>query len=265
MQSEKLNSDDSLLRYSRQIMLPQIGMEGQQKLLDAHVLIIGMGGLGSPAALYLATSGVGRLTLVDFDTVDLSNLQRQIAHTTVDIGRPKVESARENLLRFNPEIEIVPVNRQLSEVELSEAVQQANLVLDCSDNFTTRFAINAACVKHQKPLVSGAAIRMEGQVSVFDARQENAPCYQCLYQQSGEELDETCTQNGVLAPLVGVIGSMQALEAIKLIVGMGESLAGKLLLFDAMTAEWRTMRLPKDPACPICGQADPAFSYSLDR
>ena len=246
-----LDSDETLLRYSRQIMLPQVGAEGQERLLDANILIIGMGGLGAPAGIYLAAAGVGHLTLADFDTVDLSNLQRQIVHFTDDIGRPKVESARDTLHQLNPEIEITTLNKQLSEEEMGEEIAKADLVLDCSDNFTTRFAVNRHCVKQKRPLVSGAAIRMEGQISVYRPDLEDEPCYQCLYK-GGDELDETCTQTGVLAPLVGIIGSMQALEAMKIIMDIGQSLNGKLMLLDALTMEWRTMKLPKDPHCPIC-------------
>ncbi len=248
-----LENDNELLRYSRQIMLPQVGAEGQERLLNAHVLIIGMGGLGAPAAIYLAAAGIGHLTLVDFDKVDLSNLQRQIVHFSKDIGRPKVESARDTLLALNPEIEITALDRQLSETEMAEQIKQADLVLDCSDNFTTRFAVNRTCVDHKTPLVSGAAIRMEGQISVYRPDLENEPCYRCLYK-GGDELDETCTQTGVLAPLVGIIGSMQALEAMKIIMDIGTSLNGKLMLLDALTMEWRTLKLPKDPECPVCGE-----------
>ena len=248
-----LENDNKLLRYSRQIMLPQVGAEGQERLLNAHVLIIGMGGLGAPAAIYLAAAGIGHLTLVDFDKVDLSNLQRQIVHFSKDIGRPKVESARDTLLALNPEIEITALDRQLSETEMAEQIKQADLVLDCSDNFTTRFAVNRTCVDHKTPLVSGAAIRMEGQISVYRPDLENEPCYRCLYK-GGDELDETCTQTGVLAPLVGIIGSMQALEAMKIIMDIGTSLNGKLMLLDALTMEWRTLKLPKDPECPVCGE-----------
>jgi molybdopterin/thiamine biosynthesis adenylyltransferase len=250
-----LDSDESLLRYSRQIMLPQVGVEGQERLLNAHLLIIGMGGLGAPAGIYLAAAGVGRLTLVDFDNVELSNLQRQIVHFSEDIGRPKVESARDTLQRLNPEITINTLNRRLSEAELGEQIAQADLVLDCSDNFTTRFAVNRLCVERRTPLVSGAAIRMEGQISVYRPDLDNEPCYQCLYK-GGDELDESCTQTGVLAPLVGIIGSMQALEALKIIMGIGQSLNGRLMLLDALTMEWRTMRLPKDPHCAVCGTGE---------
>lgn len=247
-----LERDEELLRYSRQIMLPQVGAEGQEKLLQAKILIIGMGGLGAPAGIYLAAAGIGHLTLVDFDTVDLSNLQRQIVHFSEDIGRPKVESARDTLLDLNPEITITAVNKKLSESEMSQKIANSDLVLDCSDNFTTRFMVNRLCVEQKRPLVSGAAIRMEGQISVYRPDLENDPCYQCLYK-GGDELDETCTQTGVLAPLVGIIGSMQALEAMKIIMDIGQSLNGKLMLLDALTMEWRTMKLPRDPECPVCG------------
>lgn len=243
--------DQQLLRYSRQIMLPAIGIEGQERLGKARVLIIGLGGLGSPAAMYLAAAGVGTLVLVDFDQVDLTNLQRQIAHTTPRIGMPKVASARVTLQALNPEIQILTLAHKLEGEALAEQVSQADVVLDSSDNFTTRFAVNAACRAHRTPLVSGAAIRMEGQISVFTG-EPGQPCYHCLYPAEGQ-LDETCSANGVLAPLVGVIGSMQAIETIKLLAGVGETLANRLLLFDALQMEWRTLKLKPDPACPICG------------
>ncbi|MCW8829711.1 MAG: molybdopterin-synthase adenylyltransferase MoeB [Gammaproteobacteria bacterium] len=247
-------NDEQLLRYSRQIMLPQLDVAGQQRLLGSHALIIGMGGLGSPVAMYLAAAGVGRLTLVDFDTVDLSNLQRQILHGSDDIGRPKVESAREALAALNPEVVVSTVNRKLEGPALLEAIAGADVVIDASDNFTTRFAINDACVEARKPLVSGAAIRMEGQVSVFHNEREESPCYRCLYRDEGE-LEQTCSENGVLAPVVGVIGALQATEALKVLAGIGETLGGRLLLWDAMTMEWRSLKLRKDPACPCCGAA----------
>ncbi len=246
--------DEQLLRYSRQIMLPQFDVAGQQRLLNSHVLIIGMGGLGSPVAIYLAAAGVGRLTLVDFDTVDLSNLQRQIVHSTSDVGRPKVESARERLLALNPEIKVEIIGHKLEGDELLAAVAAADVVVDASDNFATRFSINDACVQARKPLVSGAAIRMEGQVAVFHNERDESPCYRCLYRDEGDE-DLRCSENGVLAPVVGVIGSLQATETIKLLTGMGETLAGRLLLWDAMTMEWRTLKLKKDPACPVCSRS----------
>jgi adenylyltransferase/sulfurtransferase len=243
-------NDDQLLRYSRQIMLPSIGIEGQERLLDARVLIIGLGGLGSPAAMYLAAAGLGTLVLVDFDQVDLTNLQRQIIHTTVRIGESKVASARETLQALNPECRVDSIAKRLDEAELKQQIEEADLVLDCSDNFTTRFTINKACYETGTPLVSGAAIRMEGQISVFSG-EPGGPCYHCLYPDEGE-MDETCSANGVLAPLVGVIGSLQAVEAIKQLTGAGTTLHGRLLLLDALEMEWRTLRLTADPACPVC-------------
>lgn len=244
-------NDEQLLRYNRHIMLPQIGIEGQQKLRDAHVLIIGLGGLGSPAALYLATAGVGQLTLVDDDEVEISNLQRQIIHRNQNIGEKKVASAKSNLLAINNEIDIVTINHRLDEASLARQIQLADVVLDASDNFDTRFAINRACVEQKKPLVSGAAIQFEGQISVFDSTKEHCPCYSCLYPDKGED-NLTCSENGILAPVVGIIGSMQALEAIKLICQIGEPLYGRLLLFDALLLQWRSMNLKKDPECQVC-------------
>ena len=246
-------NDEQLLRYSRQIMLPSIGIEGQQRLLDSRVLIIGLGGLGSPAAMYLAAAGIGELVLADFDRVDLSNLQRQIAHTSERIGWPKTSSARQALLSLNPEVRIRCLERQLDPDELQREVTRASVVLDCSDNFATRFAVNAACHRSRVPLVSGAAIRAEGQVSVFSGR-PGGPCYQCLYPAEGQA-DDSCTANGVLAPLVGIIGSIQATEAVKLLTGAGEPLDGRLLLLDALQMQWRSIRLAPDPHCPVCGDA----------
>ena len=243
-------NDQQLLRYSRQIMLPSIGIEGQEQLLDSRVLIIGLGGLGSPAALYLAAAGVGSLVLVDFDKVDLSNLQRQIIHRSDRIGSLKVDSARQSIHAINPECQVETLPRILERKELLQEVERADLVVDGSDNFTTRFAVNDACRAKSTPLVSGAAIRMEGQISVFTGRPGD-PCYRCLYG-GGAELDESCSENGVLAPLVGIIGSMQALEAIKLLTGAGTSLSGRLLLLDALHMEWRSVRLKPDPKCPVC-------------
>ena len=244
--------DDQLLRYSRQIMLPQCDITGQEKLLAAHVLIIGAGGLGSPAAMYLAAAGVGRLTVYDDDIVDLSNLQRQIAHHTADIGLAKVISTRNTVELLNPEVEVRAVKHRLKDGELMEEVQNVNAVLDCSDNFSTRFAINKACVLARKPLISGAAIRFEGQVSVFRADEQNSPCYNCLYKNEGEEL-QNCATNGVIAPITGIVGSIQALEAIKIILNTGETLTGRLLLIDGLTMNIRTMRFRKNPHCPSCG------------
>lgn len=244
--------DPQLLRYSRQILLPQVDLEGQQRLLDSRVLIIGLGGLGSPAAMYLAAAGIGELVLNDFDRVDLSNLQRQIMHGTGDIGMAKTVSAQQALARLNPDIRLVPLDERLEGETLAREVGRADVVLDCSDNFATRFAVNAACVRAGKSLVSGAVIRFEGQLAVFTPQDGSSPCYNCLYPNRGE-LDETCTRNGVVAPLPGIIGSMQALEAIKLLLGIGEPSPGKLWLFDALGLEWQRMVLRKNPACPTCG------------
>ena len=244
--------DEQLLRYSRQIMLPEMDIAGQQKLIDATVLIVGMGGLGCPAAMYLVASGVGHLVIADDDVVELTNLQRQVAHSQSMIGEPKVVSAQQTLLGLNPDLKITALQMRLEGVNLSEAVSQADLVVDACDNYTTRFAINFACIEHGKPLVSGAAIRMEGQVAVFDSRSPTSPCYQCLYSQ-GDDEDASCSENGVIAPLVGIIGAVQAMEAIKLLTGIGESLTGRLLLLDASTLQWREMRLPRDSNCGACG------------
>ncbi|MFO1424513.1 MAG: molybdopterin-synthase adenylyltransferase MoeB [Candidatus Competibacteraceae bacterium] len=244
-------TDDELLRYSRQILLPDFDIEGQERLRQSHALIVGLGGLGSAVAMYLAAAGVGRLTLVDFDRVDLSNLQRQIVHRTADIGRPKVESARDTLLALNPLVEIVAVPKMLGDAELLDRVQQADVVMDACDNLPTRLAINAACVRAGVPLVSGAAIRLEGQLLVWRPGGEGA-CYRCLYRDA-EVNAETCAQTGVLAPVVGVIGSLQAVEAIKVLTGLGEILNGRLLLLDAARMEWRMLKAPRWPECPVCG------------
>jgi molybdopterin/thiamine biosynthesis adenylyltransferase len=246
-------NDDQLLRYGRQIMLPQVDIAGQQRLLQSHALIIGLGGLGSPIAMYLASAGVGQLTLADFDVVDLSNLQRQIIHGQSDIGRPKVDSATDTLYALNPEVSVKTIQQKLSDQALVEAVAQADVVLDASDNFATRFAINQACVSTRTPLVSGAAIRMEGQVTVFPNTDEaDAPCYRCLYNDD-PEAETTCSETGVLAPLVGIIGSIQATEAVKLLGGFGTPLSGRLLTLDANNLEFREIRLRRDPQCPVCG------------
>lgn len=245
--------DDALLRYSRHILLDEIGVDGQEKLLAARVLIIGAGGLGSPTALFLASAGVGRLTLCDGDTVDLTNLQRQILHDTPSIGLPKVVSGQRRLAQVNPEVEVVALAQRVAQAELDELVATHDLVLDCCDNFATRHAVNRACVAHQRPLVSGAAIRFDGQVAVFDARRADSPCYQCLFGE-GQELEETrCATMGVFAPLVGLVGSIQAAEAMKLITGAGTPLVGKLLLIDARAMGFRELRLANDPTCPVCG------------
>lgn len=243
-------NDEQLLRYSRQIMLPDVDIEGQEKLLAANVLVIGLGGLGSPVAMYLAAAGVGQMTLVDFDVVDLSNLQRQIVHSTHRVGQNKAFSAAQTLRELNPDVRITCVEKMLDVELLPELVKSHTLVMDCTDNFTTRFAINAACVQARVPLVSGAAIRLEGQVAVFDSRDLASPCYRCLYQEGEDDL--TCAANGVLSPLVGVIGSLQALEAVKIIVGFGQTLAGRVLLFDGRYSQWREIKLPRDTGCPIC-------------
>ena len=245
-------NDNQLLRYSRQIMLPLCDIEGQQKLLAANVLIVGAGGLGSPAAMYLAAAGIGGITIYDDDVVDLSNLQRQIAHHTPDIGTDKVISTRQTLKNLIPDVNVKAVKQRLTGEKLDLEVINADVVLDCSDNFSTRFAINNACVKHQTALVSGAAIRFEGQVSVFTPGVNNSPCYNCLYNSDGEEL-QNCATNGVIAPITGIVGSIQALEAMKLIMGIGETLTGRLLLLDGLTMEWNTMKLRKNPVCPTCG------------
>jgi len=239
-------------RYARHIALPHIGIEGQETLLNSRVLIIGMGGLGAPASIYLASAGIGHLVLSDYDRVELSNLQRQIVHTENTIGKPKVASAKQHLLSLNPEIEITGLDYQLEDDELLEQVKHADVVLDCSDNFATRFAINRACVATQVPLVSGAAIRYEGQISVYKPAQAESPCYQCLYQDTGADGD-TCSQIGILAPLVGVVGSLQAMEAIKVLLNVGDDLCGRLLLVDGLTQEWRTLKIRKDPKCAVCG------------
>ena len=245
-------NDEQLLHYSRQIMLPHFGVERQQQLQNAHVVIIGIGGLGSPAALYLAASGVGTLTLVDFDTVDNSNLQRQIIHNTSSIGDNKTDSAKNTLLAINPETTIHCINKQLTLDELSSLISGASCVIDASDNFATRFLINRACVSQRIALVSAAAIQYEGQISVFDLGKKNSACYACLYAEQDAEENTNCSDNGILAPVVGILGSMQALETIKLICNIGETLQNRLLIFDALALQWRTMKLNKDPNCPVC-------------
>lgn len=231
-------------------MLPEVDLDGQEKLLAAHALIIGLGGLGSPVAMYLAAAGVGTLTLVDFDFVEPSNLQRQIAHASSRIGMNKAASAAQLVREINPEVHIHTITQMADADTLAALVAEADVVLDCCDNFATRFAINRACVNAAVPLVSGAAIRLEGQVSVFDSRLPHGPCYRCLYDEGDD--DASCAANGVLAPMVGVVGSLQALEAIKVIVGFGETLAGRVLLFDGRLSQWRELRLARDPACPVC-------------
>jgi molybdopterin/thiamine biosynthesis adenylyltransferase len=246
-------TDDQLLRYSRHILLDEFGVEGQQGIMAAHALVIGAGGLGSPVALYLGTAGVGRITLVDHDTVDLTNLQRQIAHNLARVGQHKAESARQAIAQINPEPEVRTVVQRADASLLDQLVPAADVVIDCSDNFSTRHAINAACVRHARPLVSGAAIRFDGQISVFDTRDAQSPCYACVFPPS-DELEETlCATMGVFAPLVGIIGSMQAAEALKLLAGVSGSLAGRLLMLDARSMEWTEMRVQRDPGCAVCG------------
>jgi molybdopterin/thiamine biosynthesis adenylyltransferase len=244
--------DNQLLRYSRQIMLPHVDVAGQQTLLDSRALLIGAGGLGSPAAMYLAAAGVGHIAIADPDTVEISNLQRQLLHGVDDLGRAKAASAQDTLNAINPDVQVTSLEARLSGEALAVQVQQADIVLDCSDNFDTRFEVNTACVRHRTPLVSGAAVRMEGQLSVFRPGAVDSPCYACLYRQ-GENEDLTCSENGVLSPVVGVIGSLQALEAIKVLLSLGDSLCGRLVLFDGLTHEWRTLGLKRDPDCPVCG------------
>jgi molybdopterin-synthase adenylyltransferase len=248
-------NDQQLLRYSRHILLDELDIEGQEKLLAAHALIVGAGGLGSPAAFYLASAGIGKITLVDDDTVDLTNLQRQILHTTERVGQPKVTSGKATLTQINPDIEIVALKERLSGDRLSELVSTASVVLDCSDNFATRHAVNRACVAHRVPLVSGAAVRFDGQISVFDPRpkgHDNAPCYACLFPEDQQFDEVNCGTMGVFAPLVGIIGSMQAAEALKVIAGIGETLAGRLLLLDARNMEWSSIKVARNPVCDVC-------------
>ncbi|MES2562442.1 MAG: molybdopterin-synthase adenylyltransferase MoeB [Pseudomonadota bacterium] len=245
-------NDDQLLRYSRHILLPEIGIEGQQRLLDSRALLIGAGGLGSPIALYLASAGVGHLTICDDDTVDLTNLQRQIVHRTEAIGELKAHSARATLASINPHVEVTTITERVSGDRLSALVANADVVLDGSDNFATRHAVNRACIQHRKPLVSGAAVRFDGQVAVFDMRHDDAPCYACLFPEAGENEDTPCAIMGVFAPITGIIGSIQAAEALKLLIGAGELLAGRVLLIDALAMQVRTIRLRKDAACLAC-------------
>jgi molybdopterin-synthase adenylyltransferase len=247
-------TDEQLLRYSRHILLSEVGVEGQQKLLSSSALVIGAGGLGSPAALYLAAAGVGTMVLADGDDVDLTNLQRQILHSSGSVGKPKAESGREALARINPEVKVVPVRERLAGDALDRLVASSDVVLDCSDNFATRHAVNRACVRHRKPLVSGAAVRFDGQVCVFDLRNGLSPCYHCLFPENAELEETRCAVMGVFAPLTGIIGTVQAAEALKLLAGIGETLDGRLMLLDALTMQWRTVRLAKDPSCLVCAQ-----------
>ena len=243
--------DHELLRYSKQIMLPQVDVEGQQKIMDSTALIIGMGGLGSPTALYLAASGVGHIVIADLDQVELSNLQRQIIHQTKDIGDDKVNSAKNKLIELNPEIKVTIANELIHTDNLNDLIKGVDIVLDGTDNFESRFEINKVCVENKKPLISAAVVRFEGQVSVFKGHEKDQPCYQCLYSEEGEE-NESCIDNGVLAPVAGLIGTIQALQAIKVILNLGDQLSGSLLLVDAMDLSFRKVKIGKDSKCPIC-------------
>lgn len=245
-------NDNQLLRYSRHILLPQIGYEGQEKIVNSHALIVGAGGLGSPVALYLAASGIGKLTICDFDTVDLTNLQRQIIHTTQSVGVNKAVSAQQAIQAINPDIVVQTAQLKSTEVEFAQLAKNVDVVIDCSDNFATRYALNRVCLKLKKPLISGAAIGFEGQVTVYDFRNDTSPCYHCLYPDVGNDTEMRCSENGVFAPLVGMIGTTQAAEALKLIMGLGESLQGRLLLLDTLSMQWRTIKLSPDSACTVC-------------
>lgn len=247
-------NDDQLLRYSRHIMLPELDIDGQEQLLSAHALVVGLGGLGAPLALYLAAAGVGELTLVDDDQVEASNLQRQIIHGVADIGDSKVASARASIHAINPDCQVHTLNLRLAGDELAARVASADIVLDGTDNFVTRYAINAACVASNTPLVSGAAIRWEGQVAVFDFRDSSAPCYACLYPDTDSTTDLSCADNGVAAPVVGIIGSVQALEAIKLIAGVGDSLSGFVLVMDGKYQQWQKLKLSRAADCSVCAK-----------
>lgn len=248
-------NDDQLLRYSRHILLPQVDIKGQQKLLDAHVMIVGLGGLGSPVATYLAAAGVGRLTLVDDDHVELSNLQRQVVHSEAQIGNSKVSSAAQRLKAINSDVELNLIDRRMDKAGLLDAMQTVDVLVDCSDNFATRFLLNEVSKQQRLPLVSGAAIRFEGQVTVYDPRQPGMPCYRCLYEDKGE-LEETCSESGILAPILSIIGGVQAVETVKLLMGLGESLAGRLLILDALSMSWREIKMKQDPTCPVCQKAE---------
>ncbi len=245
-------NDDQLLRYARHILLDELGIEGQEKLLAARVLVVGAGGLGSPAAMYLASAGIGHIVLADDDTVEISNLQRQIMHATDRLGQLKAESGRRSMLALNPEIEVQTQTRRMDSGALMTQIAEVDLVVDCTDNFATRHAINRACVALKKPLVSGAAIRFEGQISVFDPRDIDAPCYHCLFPEADDVEALSCATTGVFAPLVGIIGSMQAAEAIKVIAQIGTSLKGRLLILDAFDMQWHSVRVKRDPGCAVC-------------
>jgi len=246
-------NDDQLLRYSRHILLQEIGIHGQERLIESRVLIIGLGGLGSPVAMYLAASGIGKLIICDNDNVDLTNLQRQIVHSNETIGTSKVYSATKSITKINPEVNVVALQEYVDEKRLLQLVTEADVVIDASDNFTTRHAINQACITHKKPLVSGAVIRFDGQVAVFDLSDVNSPCYHCLFPKGGDNEDMRCAVMGVFAPLVGIIGCVQASEALKILLSIGSALNGRLLLLNGLTMEWRSVNLNKDPACMVCG------------
>lgn len=250
--------DAALLRYSRHILLPEIDLTGQERIRQARVLVVGMGGLGTPAALYLVRSGVGRLTIADGDAIEASNLQRQILYCEADLGEPKAAVAARVLRAANPDVEVVACHERLTGEALTAQVADADVVLDCSDNFATRHAINCACVALGKPLVSGAAVRFDAQLAVYDPREPRSPCYHCLFPEGEGVVEERCAVTGVFSPLVGVIGALQAAETLKLIVGCGEPSWGRLLLFDALALEWRSVQVPRDPACPVC-RARPAL------
>jgi len=247
-------NEEQAARYSRHIQLPQIGAAGQRRLLGSRVLVVGVGGLGAPAIMYLAASGIGQLALADYDRVELSNLQRQIIHATADIGRNKVDSARDRVLALNPEVRVDTIAWAMDDEELEAEVARADVVVDASDNFETRFALNAASVRTRTPLVSGAAVRMEAQVYVFEPGRADSPCYRCLYSDAGDD-GEPCALVGVFAPMLGIIGSVEAAEAIKVLLGIGTTLTGRVVIFDALHTEWRSLTLPRDPACPVCGDA----------
>jgi adenylyltransferase/sulfurtransferase len=250
--------DTQLLRYSRHLLLDELGPDAQQRFSAAHALIVGIGGLGNPAAQFLASAGIGTLTLCDADAVDLTNLQRQILFSMPEVGMPKVDAAARRLAAVNPEVRLVALQQRVGAAELARLVAAADVVLDCTDNFATRHAINRACVRAQRPLVSGAAIRFDGQLAVFDTRRADSPCYHCLFDE-GDELEETrCATMGVFAPLVGIVGATQAAEALKLVARVGDSLAGRLLLLDALAMQWREVRVPRDPACPVCATREVA-------
>lgn len=245
--------DAQLLRYSRHILLNELGVEGQEALLASHALVIGAGGLGSPVALYLGSAGVGHITLVDHDTVDETNLQRQIAHNLARVGHLKAESAREAIAAINPDVRVTTVTQRADAALLDKLVSQADVVLDCTDNFATRQEINRACVKHRKPLVSGAAIRFDGQVTVYDLRQSTSPCYACVFPPTETVQEAQCATMGVFAPLVGIVGTVQAAEALKLLCGIGQALTGRLLMLDARNMDWHHVRVARHPSCPVCG------------